>query len=246
MHSLKPVLIFLLPVLLSAVAQAQTPATPATDTAVIATVLDRKITASDRDRLSGIILGALLEKFATDNSIEPAPEELDAFTRKTEEKRQQHEVEMQADRQKLQQELKDPSLADAERQLKQKRLQSIERILESSLKMETQSKAMEEQMRPMQRQMAHQFVRAWKINKALYKKYGGRIIFQQAGVEPVDAYRDFLREQEKLGAFRILDRQYEAGFWRYFTNDAMHTFYPGDEGEKFINIPWWLMDEPVQ
>jgi hypothetical protein len=72
------------------------------------------------------------------------------------------------------------------------------------------------------------------------------VIFQQAGVEPLDAYRDFLREQEKIGAFRILDRRYEASFWRYFTNDDMHTFYAKDEGAKFINTPWWMMEQPPQ
>jgi lipid II:glycine glycyltransferase (peptidoglycan interpeptide bridge formation enzyme) len=112
--------------------------------------------------------------------------------------------------------------------------------------MKEQTKGMEEQMRPMRRQMAQQFVKSWKINKALYQKYGGRVIFQQAGVEPLDAYRDFLREQEEKGAFQILDKQYEAGFWRYFTNDAMHTFYEKEDGAKFINTPWWMMDEPPE
>jgi hypothetical protein len=83
------------------------------------------------------------------------------------------------------------------------------------------------------------------VNKAFYEQYGGRVIFQQAGVEPLDTYRDFLKEQEEKGAFRILDKQYEAGFWRYFTNEAMHFFYSEDDGAKFINTPWWLMEEPT-
>ena len=98
----------------------------------------------------------------------------------------------------------------------------------------------------MKRQMARSFVKSWKINKALYEKYGGRVIFQQAGPEPLDAYRDFLKEQEKKGAFQIRDKQYEPEFWRYFTNDAMHTFYDKDDGTKFINTPWWLMDESLE
>ena len=96
----------------------------------------------------------------------------------------------------------------------------------------------------MKRQMAQNLVRMWKINKALYEKYGGRVIFQQAGVEPIDAYRDFLKEEEKKGSFQILDKQYKAGFWRYFTDDAMHAFYSKDDGAKFINTPWWMMEDP--
>ena len=44
-------------------------------------------------------------------------------------------------------------------------------------------------------------------------------------------------------AFQILDKKYEALFWRYFTNDAMHTFYSKDDGAKFINTPWWMMEQ---
>ena len=117
---------------------------------------------------------------------------------------------------------------------------------QSTREMKEQTKGMEEMMRPMKRQMAQQFVQSWKINKALYEKYGGRVIFQQAGVEPLEAYRDFLKEQEKKGAFQIIDKQYEPEFWRYFTNDAMHTFYTKEDGAKFINPPWWMMDEPPE
>jgi hypothetical protein len=89
--------------------------------------------------------------------------------------------------------------------------------------MEERSKGMEEKLRPVKRKSARMFVKRWMVNKALFAKYGGRVIFQQAGAEPLDAYRDFLKEQEKYGAFQILDKQYQAPFWRYFTNDAMRA-----------------------
>ena len=97
----------------------------------------------------------------------------------------------------------------------------------------------------MEHEMARNFVQSWKVNQALFKEYKGRVIFQQAGPEPLDAYRDFLKEYEKKGAFRILDKTYEAGFWCYFTNEDMHVFYPEDEGAEIINTPWWMMDEPA-
>ena len=87
---------------------------------------------------------------------------------------------------------------------------------------------------------AQSLVQEWKLNKALYKKYGGRVIFQQAGPEPIDAYRDFLKEQEKKGTFKILIKKYELGFWNYFTNDSIHSFI--SDGEQAINTPWWLME----
>lgn len=217
-----------------------------TDTDVIAVVLGKKITTSEKDKLNGVIFGALLQQYAKENKIEPTEAELEAFVAKTEEKEKQTQAKFEADRAKLQEELKSPSLSIQDRKEKESQLQTIESILKSTREMKEMTKGMEEQMRPMKRQMAQQFVKSWKINKSLYEKYGGRVIFQQAGVEPLDAYRDFLKEQETKGAFRIIDKQYEAGFWRYFTNDTMHTFYKKGDGAKFINTPWWMMEQPPE
>jgi hypothetical protein len=93
----------------------------------------------------------------------------------------------------------------------------------------------------MQRQMARDIIRQWKINKALYEQYGGRIIQQQFGPEPLDAYRAFLRQREADGAFVIRDQALEASFWRYFTDDSTHDFMtPGGaaEARAFTTPPW--------
>ena len=240
---MKPIAILLMLSLVAAAAYAQTHQAKDSDKEVIAIVLGKKIAVKDKDRLVGLIFGALLEQFANDNKIEPTEEEINTFILKTEEKRRQNQIKFEEDRKKLMAELKAATLSERERKDKKSHLQTIESILKTTREMKEQTKGMEEQLRPMRRQTAREFVRIWKTNKALYAKYGGRVIFQQFGVEPIDAYRDFLREQEKNEAFQILDKKYEAPFWRYFTNDAMHNFYPKGEGTKFINTPWWMMEQ---
>ena len=214
-----------------------------TDTNVIAVVLGKKITTEDKEELDGIIFGALLERYANENKIQATRMELDQFVEKTETKAKELQAEWLRDRAALRTELKSSALSDRERKEKESRLQTIEHILKSTRDVENETKGMEKQRRSSERTVAQHFVRTWKINKALYVQYGGRVIFQQAGVEPVDAYRDFLKDEEKKGSFQILDRRYEASFWRYFTNDTMHTFYSKDEGARFINTPWWMMEE---
>ncbi len=225
---------------------AQSPPAQASEQKVIAVVLGKKITVKDKDRLKGLIFGTLLEQFAKENRIEPTDEEIDTFIQKNEEIKQQQNLQFKKKREQLIAELKDPNLTQSQRKEKQQYLETLDKVLKSNRETNELTKKLtqeqEEQLRPMLRRMARQFVRRWKINKALFAKYGGRVIFQQAGVEPLDAYRDFLQEQEKNGAFRILDPKYKAPFWRYFTNDAMHSFYAGDDGAKFINTPWWLME----
>ena len=90
-------------------------------------------------------------------------------------------------------------------------------------------------------EIAAAFIRQWKINRALHEQYGGRIIFQQGGPEPLDAYRKFLEESAARGDFRIVDKDLESGFWRYYRDDSIHDFFkPGsvEEAKAFADPPW--------
>ncbi|MDB5768612.1 MAG: hypothetical protein JWQ61_3426 [Collimonas fungivorans] len=85
--------------------------------------------------------------------------------------------------------------------------------------------------------MAKNFVLGWKVNKALYKKYGGDVIFQQANpLEPVGAERRFLEEQEKSGAFQILDAKERAKFFEYYVRPQHFVIPPSKVN---YDLPWW-------
>jgi len=90
-------------------------------------------------------------------------------------------------------------------------------------------------------EIAAAFIRQWKINRALYQQYGGRIVFQQGGPEPLDAYRKYLDESAARGDFRITNPDLDAGFWRYYRDDSIHEFFkPGsaEEAKAFADPPW--------
>jgi heat shock protein HslJ len=93
----------------------------------------------------------------------------------------------------------------------------------------------------MRRDMGRSMIRQWKLNRALYRQYGGRIIFQQLGPEPLDAYRQYLEERQVAGDFKIHEKGFEGTFWRYFTDDSMHSFYESgseEEARAFATPPW--------
>jgi heat shock protein HslJ len=93
----------------------------------------------------------------------------------------------------------------------------------------------------METPMATGLIRQWKINKALHEQYGGRIIYQQLGPEPLDAYRAFLEQRQAEGAFAINDPALADAFWNYFTNESIHVFMePGgaDAMTAFTTPPW--------
>jgi hypothetical protein len=90
-------------------------------------------------------------------------------------------------------------------------------------------------------EIAAAFIRQWKINRALHQQYGGRIVFQQGGPEPLDAYRKYLDESAARGDFRITNPDLDAGFWRYYRDDSIHEFFkPGsaEEAKAFADPPW--------
>jgi hypothetical protein len=90
-------------------------------------------------------------------------------------------------------------------------------------------------------EIAEAFILQWKINRALYQQYGGRIGFQQGGPEPLDAYRKFLEERQAAGDFSIENDALAAEFWRYYRDDSIHSFFePGsaDEARAFAVEPW--------
>jgi len=90
-------------------------------------------------------------------------------------------------------------------------------------------------------EIAEAFIKQWKISRALHQQYGGRIIFQQGGPEPLDAYRRFLEERQAAGDFSIEDPALEAGFWRYYRDESIHSFYePGsaEEAKALDAEPW--------
>jgi len=90
-------------------------------------------------------------------------------------------------------------------------------------------------------QIGAAFIRQWKVNRALWQQYGGRIIFQQGGPEPLDAYRQFLEESRSRGDFEILDKGLEDAFWKYYRDDSIHSFYASgstEEAQAFATPPW--------
>ncbi|GEM_PF-5456031 len=99
--------------------------------------------------------------------------------------------------------------------------------------------------------VAREFIRTWKFNKALYQQYGGIVIWQQVGLEPIGAYQAWLAEQERSDAFHIHDPQFRARFWKYWqlTSTAYHEVvddaFLKEAGLKNpFEKPWWLLKKP--
>jgi hypothetical protein len=85
--------------------------------------------------------------------------------------------------------------------------------------------------------LARTFILNWKTERELHRKYGGRIIFQQFGLEALDARRRLFEEAEKTADLKFDDPGVRHLFY-YYAN--MRHSVTGDA--KALETPWFLAD----
>ena len=91
------------------------------------------------------------------------------------------------------------------------------------------------------RQITEKMVRRWTVDQALYQRFGGRVVFQQAGVEPVDAWLALIEESLDSGLLEILDPDYRdlfAELREYADNHG--DVLEDEEVAEIFSQPWWL------
>jgi len=211
------------------------------DAHLAARVLGVEVHASDPEEVRYWILRKLTDRYAAEKGIEVTQGEIDAYldgmARIAAEDRRQRE----ARREEIEGRLATPGLGDADRKAVSSELDSLDQLQQSLDDLSSGDSEDAEKTRQTRRTIAAAFIRQWKLNQALYQQYGGRIIVQQGGPEPLDAYRTFLGDEQRHGAFEFLDRSLEAAFWRYYLTDSMHSFYPPGsmEERQAFQTPWW-------
>ena len=211
---------------------------------LVAEVLGTEIRTADPEEMKYVILSRLLEPYAAEHSIEVSQADIDAYIDAMARVAEQDRQRRAAQREELVRQLDKTPPDDTGREALSSQIETLDQ-LQSSLDEMDSGSAEDHAARE---QVATAFIRQWKINRALYRQYGGRIIYQQGGPEPLDAWRQFLEGQEKQGSFRILDKSLASEFWRYYTTDSIHSFYPAGRQEEAqaFEKPWWLLESPAQ
>jgi len=98
------------------------------------------------------------------------------------------------------------------------------------------------QLEPPGRDFARWFLSNWKFQRHLYDHYGGgRILWQQAGLEAFDAMHQWLKQHEKNGDFKITDPKLRTVFYEYWTTMKHGAFLFDDKetiDSEFLNPEW--------
>jgi heat shock protein HslJ len=214
---------------------------PAAEIPAAATVFGEAVRTDDFDVMRSTILSALFERYRASQSVTVEDSEIDAYIEKLDRRMQEDRNKHAMRLEEIASLLNGNGLTDERREKLVAEQEQVSQFLES---LDSGAPANEEEARQimeMRRDFARQALGQWKTNKALYDQYGGRIIFQQFGPEPIDAYRRFLEEQRDAGNFEILREEFDAPFWEYFTDDSMHDFFEtgsSEEAEAFGTPPW--------
>jgi hypothetical protein len=204
---------------------------------VAGTVLGTVMHTQDAEEWRYVILQRLTDQYADAQGIVVTPAEQEAYITHVQEALQRDRVRQEARRDALTRQLADSGLSQAERASLAAELDTVRQGL-TALAEPTGTPA---EVQAARAQIAVAFIRQWKINRALYQQYGGRIIFQQGGPEPLDAYRRFLEERQVQGDWTIVNPALQAAFWRYYVTDTLHVFYPPgskEEAQVFATPPW--------
>lgn len=182
---------------------------------------------------------AVFEDYARQRDIAPTEAEITLQIEGHERMKQRTDDERGRQRTALIDELKSPNLPDSRRKAAQQHLDTLNQLLEFDAKrtQEQRDPAQKKIQQDAQRRAAEHWVRAWKINQALYREYGGRIAFQQAGWEPIDAYRKLLDQYAAKKVFVIHDPALRAAVYNYFD----HKFVYADETQArfYFEKPYW-------
>lgn len=207
--------------------------------------VDRKV--PDSEVLHARFLTPLVEKYQQEHQKEltPSPQEIEAmvaFFRKNHpdwEKEalqsRKHLLELKEELKRIEARLEDATLSPEQR----RELENEKSIGEAWLEVFNNEHWI---------QLA--LVTHWKFERHLYDNYGGgRILWQQIGLEAFDAMHNWLKSQEDHGHFKITDPQLHRSFYRYW-RDMHHDFLISTEGDEellrseFLE-PEWLRSTDI-
>jgi hypothetical protein len=78
----------------------------------------------------------------------------------------------------------------------------------------------------------------WKIERELFKRYGGVVAVSKfRSPIPIEAYRRFLEDAQRTGAFEIFDAKLRQAFFEQLSEKPRFTVPPE---EINFDQPWWV------
>ena len=154
---------------------------------------------------------ALSHKFSSD-ILEPTAEELDLYNKAMKNSLEENYRKNRQTAEKVEKMLAQGRYNGQEKIKLANLLQTLETSISFYEERENYKQDMPQEFHDMvleaERGLAQTMIAQWKADKALWDAYGGRVIFQQGALEPVDAYKKFMAYIRQEGKLEIPDPQF--------------------------------------
>lgn len=197
--------------------------------------IDTKAKFDARDTAQWELMGRIMvafgkpivDRFIQQQRIEATADEIDRFKASM---RANHERNLRKWRDKLaevKRDLASPDLSATDKEKLEKELAQYERLVASLSEPRTAD---------VSDALPRMFIVQWKTERQLHRIYGGRVIFQQAGPEALDARRRLFEQAERDRDLRFDDPGVRHLFY-YYAN-MKHIVID----EKALEQPWFLAD----
>lgn len=117
---------------------------------------------------------------------------------------------------------------------------------------DTQQKSLTPKIKALQaeqdQKIAYAALKNWRVQKLLFETYGGDIVFQQAGLEPIEAFEDFLDDIQDNEAIVIHERAYKDvydTFEDYIDDDHIEIPEDAPEVAVYFADPFWALNDTL-
>jgi len=196
-------------------------------------------------------LRLLITEYAAEKeNIQVTPKEVDQHVAYMDEQQAGYLGEFQERKRELLEELEHPGISEKRRAEIEENIKVVNKLVQfeeerAKLRQDPEQVTLE---LGAGRRVGEMAIRDWKFRQALYRRYGGRVIFQQAGWEPIDAIQKFYADYKASEAFANLEPMYKEAFEemleefdRYY--DLGHVDMEQAQVDFYFEKPWWERTE---
>lgn len=208
------------------------------DAPIVALVLGDTLRLRNPDDVRRAIVARLLERYAAEKGIVAEPAEVEAQAQALRQTMRQDRARWGARLEEIERRLLERTLRAAERKSLLAERDVLVSLLNNGSASPTATPPLEDPriLKP----LASGIVLQWKLDRALYQQYGGRVALQPEGPEPFEAMRRFLEERRGRGDFQLLVAEIDRAFWAHYLPGSRQLLPSGspEEARAFSLAPW--------
>jgi len=191
------------------------------------------------EKLQALVWSAVFDDYIGAKGIEATPQEIESYRAKASGFLKETRVRRERDREALLSELTSTAIDQARRAEARAQLDALDTMREHDARAEQERRRPEgeKKWQARERRAAEERVRKWKVDRELFREFGGRIVFRKSGWEPIDAYRKLLDRYEERKALVVREPDLRDALFSHFTRRFLYA--DSKKAAYYFEKPYW-------